>query len=386
MKTTIALHDTVRRLWSGDRKQPLIWLLYPFSVIFRLGVGLRTVLYDRGLLMPRRLPCPIVSVGNITVGGTGKTPLVALIARLLHEEGRRPVVLLRGYGGRSRQPMTLVSDGRQTLARYDEVGDEAVLLANTLPGVPVLAGADRVYTGGYACRNFPVDVLVLDDGFQHRRLHRDLDIVLVERDRPFGNGLLLPAGPLREPPSALRRAGLIVVTSDPNGSKDPAGEGPRWQDGWRLPMAEGTPLLHACHRPRELVAAAGGERHTLAELQGKRICAFCGIGRPESFRATLTALGAEVPVFLTFPDHYRYEEAEVEQIARAAREAAVDRIVTTEKDAVRLGRFPTFRRELLLLRTELAVFPSVESLAMLLQECLSRGTERTRNAERAGDR
>jgi len=214
-------------MWGDPRNN----LLKPLHVFFSLlslpyggAVRARNRLFDSGFLEQQRIGCPVISVGNLTVGGTGKTPMVILLAGMLKDRGLRPAVLSRGYGGKNRADVLVVSDGMRVLAGPDEAGDEPVLIARRLGDVPVLAGPKRVITGRHALEHFSVDAILLDDGFQHRYLHRDLDIVLLDSRQPLGNGFLLPRGPLREPPSALARAGVIAFTRSKGGDAEPIDE------------------------------------------------------------------------------------------------------------------------------------------------------------------
>jgi tetraacyldisaccharide 4'-kinase len=282
------------------------------------------------------------------VGGTGKTPLVILLARLLANMGRCPAVLSRGYGGRSKAPVNIVSDGNRIFSAWREAGDEPVLIARLLPGIPVLTGKKRLATGQAAVERFGADVLILDDAFQHRQLCRNLDIVLVDAGRPFGNGALLPRGELRERPEALRRAHLVVRTGSGGGAGDGIGG------------IFGLPSFSGVHRPLELVGAGEGNTLPLAELQGRRILAFAGIGRPESFRKSLVGLGAEVVSFRAFTDHQPYGPGDIEALGRLASESGAELIVTTEKDGVRLADFPDFLTRVLCLRIGMEVDPAGE--------------------------
>ncbi|HOD29700.1 MAG TPA: tetraacyldisaccharide 4'-kinase [Syntrophales bacterium] len=337
------------------RRHPLFWPLYALSLPYGAAIGLRNRLYNGGGLPRTKLPCPVISVGNLTVGGTGKTPLVMLLAELMQEAGRRPAILSRGFGGRSSRGVQVVSDGRRLLAAPETAGDEPVLMARTLPSVPVLAGPDRVRTGRAALDRFGATLLILDDAFQHRRLVRDLDIVLADLALPFGNGCLLPAGPLREPVQALRRARIVIRT----GSEAEARTTPASADAGGL---------RGFHRPRELVRGDGAERHPPAMLAGKRLLAFAGLGRPDAFRKTLAALGAEVAVFLPFPDHHDYRRTDIEDIRRRAAAAKAELIVTTEKDAVRLAPCPDFLGEVFQLRVVMDILPARETLAARVLE------------------
>jgi len=267
-------------------------------------------------------------VGNLTVGGTGKTPMVILLAGMLRDRGMRPAVLSRGYGGKSTSDVLVVSDGRQILAGPEEAGDEPVLIARRLKGIPVLAGAKRALTGRYARENFGVDVMVLDDGFQHRWIHRDLDIVLLDSRQPLGNGLLLPRGPLREPPAALVRAGVIVFTR----SEDSTGPS---MDKELSGILSGRPVLRTRIRPTKFVGADGTEL-PLSFLAGKKVFAFAGIAQPDSFRQTLEGLGGVIAGFRAFPDHHRYTAEDWGRIEHDAGLVRADLVLATEKDLVKL--------------------------------------------------
>jgi tetraacyldisaccharide 4'-kinase len=211
------------------------------------------------------------------------------------------------------------------------------MIAGALPGIPVLIGPTRFLTGKAAAECFGADILILDDAFQHRSIFRDIDIVLMDAARPLGNGFLLPRGPLREPPKALRRAGILLRTGDAD-HEEPLRE------------AASLPSFRGLHRPRELVDAATGRISFLETLRGQKVFAFAGIGSPESLRRGLTALGAEVVSFRAFPDHHPYGRSDIEALRLLAKDSKAARIVTTEKDAVRLADFPDFLAEISLLR------------------------------------
>ncbi len=345
---TISLTETVQKVWNEERDADptgaLGIVLSLLSLPYRGAVAARNRLYDRGILRQEVLPCPVISVGNLTVGGTGKTPMVILITQMLREKGRRPAVLSRGYGGTARAPVNTVSDGKQILMRWKESGDEPLLIAEAVPGVPVLTGPERIRTGRAAIERYGADVLILDDAFQHRALFRDLDIVMLDTAHPLGNGFLLPRGPLREPREALRRTHLLIWTGDPE-SESP------------LPAAPSLPSFRGVHRPQELVEAATGHVLPLTELRGKKVCAFAGIGNPDAFQRSLAVLGAEVTSFRIFPDHYPYHTSDLEALRRLARKSAAERIVTTEKDGIRLADFPDFLGELSLLRIGMEITP-----------------------------
>ena len=346
----MTLEETVQRSWVEDRTgspiTPLNFLLRLLSLPYRGAVDLRNGLYDRGLFRQARLPCPVISVGNITVGGTGKTPMVILLAKLLREKGRRPAVLSRGYGARTKAPVNIVSDGNRILMGWHEAGDEPILIARSVSGVPVLTGPRRLLTGRTAIGHLGADVLILDDAFQHRALYRDLDIVLIDAARPFGNGRLLPGGPLREPAKALGRAHLLIRTGDGREPEPPPPEIPEM------------PSFRGFHRPLAVLEGGTGRLLPAASLRGQKVCAFAGIGRPEAFRRSLNELDSEIVSFRPFPDHHPYSPADIDSLRRLAAKTGADRIVTTEKDGVRLADFPDFLTEVSLLRIGMEITPA----------------------------
>jgi tetraacyldisaccharide 4'-kinase len=364
------LRSVLQSIWSeapgGKRGQALTPLLSLLSFPYGAAVGLRNRLYDRKALRQHRLPCRVVSIGNVTVGGTGKTPFAVFLAGVLKKKGFRPCVLSRGYGAARKSPVGIVSDGGRISARYPETGDEPLLIARSLSGIPVIAGADRVLTGGEALNRFGADVLVLDDAFQHRRLHRDIDIVLVDAVRPFGNGYLLPRGPLREPAVALRRADLIVRIGLAGQETPPD----------LIAALGGRPLevFSGFREPMDLRCGADGSALPLEMLRKKRIAAFAGIASPEAFRKMLERLQARVVRFLAFPDHHPYRNEDIENIRREAAEAGAEAIVTTEKDGVRLEAFPGFLSELKQLRITITMSPSEEPFVEALLRRLHRET------------
>lgn len=334
--------------------------LLPLSWLYRAVVAIRNARYDRGAGI-LRAPLPVVSVGNLTVGGTGKTPLVAEIVRRLEGAGQRPAVVSRGYGGTAGRGPLLVRDAAGTGPGPAVTGDEPWMLARRFPGVPVLVGSDR-YRGVVAAAAEGAGVAVLDDGFQHRRLARDLDIVVLSGERPFGNGRLLPAGPLREPPTSLRRADLLVLVSGDESSSEPAAH----SVGDSVPRFG---IVRAWRRPLGFIAAGGG-----AAPRPERAVAFCGIGDPASFRRTIEGLGVTIAEFVGFPDHHRFSDSEIASLLASARGEGTP-LVTTEKDLARLhDRLPgsLLAEKILALRIDLA-FSDEAALTRALDEALPKG-------------
>jgi tetraacyldisaccharide 4'-kinase len=327
-----------KALWKAivEEKASVLarWTLGPLLTILAYacsrGHELRLQAYRRGWMTVRRLPCRVISVGNLTLGGTGKTPVVESVASMLQREGVRVGVLSRGYGGRQIRSPAIVSEGKGCLLPPEIAGDEPVLLAEQLAGVPVIVGKDRYAAGMLAIERFGVDVIVLDDGFQHVQLARDLDILLLDAMRPFGSGRLFPRGDLRERPAAMARAGAVVLTHwqvDIPGSLTDQGL-----------FQPAIPLFHYQHEALDLRALADGHILPLASLKGQRIVAFCGIGMPDHFRQTLLRLEADIMAFVAFPDHHPYNRSEVEQLVLMAGQHNAGVLVTTEKDGIRLRR------------------------------------------------
>ncbi|MDI6776693.1 MAG: tetraacyldisaccharide 4'-kinase [Syntrophales bacterium] len=375
----VKLKNTWRNIWNDDgstrRLNPFILFLFFLSLLYRQTIKLRDRLYDTGVFKERRLPGKVISVGNITVGGTGKTTMVIMLTNMLKKHGYRPAILSRGYGGKKKTPVNVVSNGAHLLMGYVEAGDEPVLLAKSVRGVPVLTGPKRTLTGRFAREALGADILILDDGFQHHSLFRDIDIVLLDAARPFGNGRLLPRGPLRESTEALKRADIIVWTGGDNGREEECGFGntPQWPLHLSCPECDSAPVFRGYHRPKYLIQAAMGKTYPPEYLNGKKVCAFAGIGSPESFRKTLESLGGRVVAFIPFPDHHRYHRKDITVIRGTAAGSTVETIVTTEKDGIKLADFPSFLEEIFLLHVEMEIVPSGEAFETLILEKLEHG-------------
>lgn len=319
MKRTIDLY----------RDKPGVWPRMLAGIFGRLSSA-RLKLYEKGLLKTKSLPAPVVSVGNLVVGGTGKTPAVIMLARQFSDSGLKPAVLLRGYRGGSKAPVNVVSDGAKMLMGPEDAGDEACLLAASLPGAPVLTGRDRWAVGWRALEQFDVDILLLDDGFQHIALDRDVNLLLLDAEKPWGNGFLLPAGALREPPEQASRASAVILTRADSNVDETIKELAQ-----RFP---GRPIFTARHKPVRLRSLDGEETKPIDYLKGRTVGAFCGLARPLSFLNTLAGLEAEVKYFIKWPDHYQPLEKDLRLIEAKALENKASDIVTTAKDAVKLSK------------------------------------------------
>jgi len=323
--------------------------LQVLSWLFSGVVQLRLWLYRHRILQDHPLGCLVVVVGNLTVGGTGKTPVVEKWARTLRDRGRKVAILSRGYKSKTpplwrkfwhwlshtdEPPPRVVSDGERVLLDSEEAGDEPYMLARNLPGVVVLVDKNRVKAGAYAIKRLGCDTLVLDDGFQYLPLKGSLNLLLVDKTNPFGNGRLLPRGILREPVKHLRRASYVLLTKS-DGRRDLELEATIARHN---PSAD---LIECAHRPQYLQPVGTGPdeaegRQPLAWLKGRRVFAFSGIATPESFEKFLRDLGALVMGRERFLDHYRYSAEDLAGLLVQARQAGAACLITTEKDAVRL--------------------------------------------------
>jgi tetraacyldisaccharide 4'-kinase len=334
-------------------------LLVPPSLAYALFQCLRARLYRAGVLKSKRLPRPVISVGNIAVGGTGKTPVTAYIARLLLAQGLRVVVLSRGYGGSREGQVMVVSDGNTIFLSANECGDEPVLLARTIPGLMVVIGSDRHAAGLLALERLNPDVFLLDDGFQHLRLQSDLNILLLDYARPFGNGWCLPAGLLREPESASLRADLVILTRCPDRAVVTA-------------AVPGRPQCCARHLLGVAVPLAGGESLRLAAMRGKKLLAFAGIAEPGAFFDGLRSHGLDLVATINFPDHAVYDDAAIQEIMDRFATSGADMAITTEKDGVKLNALPMgLSEKTVLARLDLAI-DDPTPLTVLLRNLLQK--------------
>ena len=315
----------------------LFALGHPFSPLYGGLMRLRAWSYRAGLLTSRCMPAPVISVGNLVMGGSGKTPVVQHVARLLQAHGLKPAVISRGYGGRATGPVNVVSDGASPLLDAAAAGDEPRLLAETLPGVPVLTGRRRHLPAAEALR-MGVDALVLDDGFQHLALRRDVDLVLFNTERLGEHFRVFPGGMLREPVSALARATAFVLTDV---REDNRARAEAFATRLRRDFP-GRSVHFAGFAPESLLTpqARGGvieqPLEAVRALPGP-VFAFCGIAGPQSFFRTLTALSLPLAGTLALPDHHAYTAADAPRLSRLAQEAGAAALLTTEKDLVKLG-------------------------------------------------
>ncbi|HEY0791663.1 MAG TPA: tetraacyldisaccharide 4'-kinase [Chthoniobacterales bacterium] len=360
----------------GFRAALLRGILRCLSCVYLAGVQTRLYLYRKRVVRERQLGCLVISIGNLTVGGTGKTPVVEKFARALQKGGRRVAILSRGYksiDARKRrtwwerllrqgmeQPPRIVSDGRSVLLDASGAGDEPFMLASNLAGVAVVVDKDRVKAGLYAIKELDVDTLLLDDGLQYLHLKHRLDIVLVDRQAPFGNEHLLPRGTLREPPRNLRRASYIFITKcDGTSNTDLIARIRRYNR-----TAE---IIECTHKPLYLRHVYQDERLPLEYLRDRYIGALCGIAAPESFEEGLRRLGARIEVSRHFADHHRYHERELTSFLQRCVRRDVSAVITTEKDAVRFPTIAALPLPIYYLRVEIEIVGGHETWDQCVQ-------------------
>ena len=301
----------------------------PLSLLYRLIISIRNFCYDHRIFKtykPNR--SKVISVGNISVGGTGKTPVIKFLALFISNLNIKVAILSRGYG-RASKGTVIVSDKNKVLATPQESGDEPYLLARSLKGIPVVVEADR-YKGALVIeQKFNPDIILLDDGYQHRRIHRDYNIALVDASVGFGSGFLLLAGILREPPGSLKRADLIWLTKI-----DQAANYETLVT--KIEKIINAPILFSCHQPQQFINFETNKTHELAELKNKKVFLFSGIANPDSFRLTITELKAQIVAYKNYPDHYQFSKKDIKIIIKEAKTLNADIILTTEKDYIRI--------------------------------------------------
>jgi tetraacyldisaccharide 4'-kinase len=319
--------------------------LSAFTLPYLAVLSTRNALYRSDIVKSTRLPVKVISVGNITTGGTGKTPLVEFSVKYLGEIGRKVAVLSRGYGG-----------GSHSQEGAEMVNDECLALIENLQDVPVLAGRDRVKNGEKAINDFGVDCVVLDDGFQHLRLKRDLDIVVIDALNPFGGENLIPRGSLREPLQNLERADLFIISHCDQGNQQTIRSIYTKLDQ----INHSAPVCESIHRPVHFDNIADGSILELEWLNGKRVYALSAIGNPESFTCTLKGLGADLVKHKVFQDHHVYTTEEIEGIIAEAQSLGTDAIIVTQKDIVKIRKMNIKDANILSLKIEIKITRGVD--------------------------
>ncbi|QSH42596.1 tetraacyldisaccharide 4'-kinase [Lentisphaerota bacterium] len=357
----------------------MILILFIASRFYRMAVQFRIWLYDKRVVRNRAIGCLVVSIGNLSCGGTGKTPVVEVFAKSLCQHGRKVAVLSRGYRSKERSFMTkliqkfsskkmevppkIVSDGKNLLLNSEYAGDEPYMLASNLKNVAVIVDKDRVKSGLYAIDEFGTDTLILDDGFQYLSLKPHINIVLVDSTDPFGNHHVLPRGILREPIKNLRRADYIFLT------KSDGGNHLKHLKSFLRRHNRRAEIIECCHKPLYLEKVyQHGEQENLEFLKDKRVAAISAIARPESFESFLEELGSNLVHRTHYADHHRFTQQEIIDFVNNAKNAEAEIIVTTEKDAVRMPRLDRRDVPMYFLRVEIDILSGQESF----DQCISR--------------
>lgn len=309
--------------------QKLFFLGRPFGPIYGLGMFVRQVFYQKNIFHRVKLPIPVISVGNLVLGGTGKTPVVAHIASMLKSSGYKPAIISRGYRGKASQTVNVVSDRYRRLLSVEDAGDEPSMLAEKLKGIPILTGKRRVLVAQHAIKTFDIDVIILDDGFQHLSLQRDLDIVLFDSTKLAGNSRIFPGGVLREPVSALHRASCFLLTG---GTDENEKRATLFSELLSSRFAD-KPVFRGNNIGISLYDAPKRTKHV------PRDCyfGFCGIANPSRFSKTLSENGVTLSGFKPLPDHVHYTDTMVKKLCEAAKASGASALITTAKDAVKLS-------------------------------------------------
>ena len=359
---------------GADADQPaainaLLAFLKFASFLFAAVVSIRYFLYRTGILRRYPLGIQVISIGNVTAGGTGKTPVTEIFARTLAAAGRKVAILSRGYRRKEAplwsrlftqvvEPPLVVSDGRHVLLDSETGGDEPYMLASNLPGVAVVVDRNRVKAGRYAIKRLGCDTLILDDGFQYQKLKHSLEVVLVDATNPFGNGNMLPRGILREPARNLSRADIIFLTKCRGDVSAVRNEIRKYNE-----TAE---IVECNHSPKVLKDVWSREEFPLSWLQGKTVCTLSGVASPRGFEDSLRRLGAKVVWCERYADHHRYAPSEILYALNRTADMGADALVTTEKDAVRFPRFETTPVRCLYLRIAIEILRGGESFDQII--------------------
>ena len=347
----------------------LLSLLKGVSFIFHAMVSVRYLLYRTGIMRRYPLGIQVISIGNVTAGGTGKTPVTEIFARTLAAEGRKVAILSRGYRRKEApwwqrlftqviEPPLVVSDGKRVLLDSATGGDEPYMLASNLPGVAVVVDRNRVKAGRYAIKRLGCDTIILDDGFQYQKLKHSVEVVLVDSTNPFGNGNMLPRGILREPAANLKRADIIFLTKCRGDVSAVKREIRKYNQ---------TAEIVACnHAPKVLKDVWSREEYPLSWLEGKTVGTLSGIASPKGFEDSLRHLGSKVVWCDRYADHHRYDSSEVLYALNRTADMDADALVTTEKDAVRFPRFETSPVKCLYLRIAIEILEGAENFTQII--------------------
>lgn len=326
----MSLENFYYQIINSNRKfyhLPLFAVLKFVSLFYSLIVQVRAWFYKKNIFETRRLSVPVISIGNLTLGGTGKTPMTIWVAQKLLENGRKPAILSRGYQSKTKKSIEIVSDKNGILVEPEFSGDEPAMMARRLRGVPVIVGKDRYEAGVLAIEKLGVDFLILDDGYQRLDVKRDLNVLLIDHSHEFENDTIFPAGTLREPLKEAGRADLICFTRVADNLDPP------------IKSYSNAPIIKNQTVIKVLTDLELKETKGINDLKGLRVCAFCGIAQPEKFKKLLELYGAQVVSFLSFPDHHHFKSGDIKNVEDKARRCEAEIILTTEKDSVKLLAF-----------------------------------------------
>ena len=359
----IRIKKNIEKVITSDDNHGNGWFVHFLSMVSKVyggAVKLRRNFYKKAVFKSKRLPCSIISIGNITVGGTGKTPMTIYVAKVVKQLGYNVAVISRGYKGKAEKIGGIVSDGKALLMTPEIAGDEPYMIAKRLNDVPVIIGRNRFEAGRLAISKFDPDVIVLDDGFQHLKLQRDLDLVLLDYRKPFGNGHLLPRGVMREPASALLNADAIILTRSDAVNGDEMSSSLK-----RLQFYErNKPVYRTFHHPF-IYNIINGEKEKYEKnirealrqnsdcIKGLTVFAFSGLADNHDFLQTVKSLGCSLSGHMEFPDHHPYSEKDLKDISAAAKMSMSECLITTEKDYVRIAHKIDWPCDLLVIGIEI---------------------------------
>jgi tetraacyldisaccharide 4'-kinase len=371
----------IESVMTGEGKTPLMSLptaLYTVSLLYGAGQKLREIAYRKRVLPSHQLPCKVICVGNITVGGTGKTPMTMYVAQEIKQLGYQTAIVSRGYRGSAGSHGGIVSDGNSIRMGPERAGDEPYMMARSLKQIPVIIGKNRYAAGMLAVKQFQPDVIVLDDGFQHLRLKRDIDLVLLDHASPFGNAHLLPRGILREPISSLARSTACILTRHPAGINEP-GTSPidlikKYTPQNRVFTSSHDPYFYPIKAGEQFSIKGGSKQYSqqeISRLTKDPIFGFSGIARNADFQNTVKNLGFNTTEFLEFSDHHRYSAHDLETIQSQAETAGARRLITTEKDLVRLSPQNPFPLELIVVGVKISFGEKQQEFISFLKKKLS---------------
>jgi len=353
-------------------------LLYGISILYGAGQKLREAGYRQKILPSRKLPCKVISVGNITVGGTGKTPMTIYVAAELKRIGYKVAIVSRGYRGGAEIQGGIVSDGRTLYMDFELAGDEPYMIACRLKGVPVIVRKNRFAAGMLAVSKFQPDVIVLDDAFQHLKLQRDIDLILLDHTHPFGNAHLLPRGVLREPIASLRRGTACILTRCRFGAEEAA----KASAAAIRTLMPGRPVFMSSHVPYFYTIKSGEQlsfdavsdffsSDKFGRIENHRVFGFSGIARNDNFQRTVKDLGFNITGFLEFSDHHHYTEDDLNAILHAAGNSGADRLITTEKDHARIAHKKPFSMELVVVGVKVSFGDDQEGFISFIRDRLT---------------